>query len=109
VFIWHVNADCPIDKISEKHRISLARNRANIAYTETNSDKIELAIKGWPEVTSNSESTSCKFFIKHALALLGDRRLITILEDPSFHDLLLTQHAMPITWVVTPQWSVTWL
>lgn len=40
---------------------------------------------------------------------IGDPRLIMILDDPQFYELLSTQHATPITWMLSSQWNVAWL
>lgn len=86
-------------------RISLACNRRTVAYTETDGEKIQMAMKQWPEIV--------KAGIGHAksIARVGDSRLATLLEDPDFNRLLKIQNEMPkaITWMVSSQWKVAWL
>ena len=70
-------------------RISLTRNRRTVAYTETDGEKIRMAMKQWPEIV--------KAGIGHAksIACVGDSRLATLLEDPDFNRLLKIQNEMP--------------
>ena len=67
---------------------------------------IDMVLKEWKELVSKRDATSHSNFLKSAKV---DRRLVAILEDPGFNKLLRTQHGTPITWMVSPQWKITWL
>ena len=70
-----------------------------------------MAIKQWGNVALKKEGTGHRDFLNYAKGTIGDSRLVTLLEDPDFYQLLKTQNAMPkaVTWMVSSQWKVAWL
>ena len=93
------------------HLISLARNRQVVSYGETDCEKINMAMKLWKEASSKSqgEATDLSNLLPETLASFNDNRLVALLEDPCFSELLHVQHNTPITWEVSSQWKVAWL
>jgi hypothetical protein len=106
---WCLGTYRETDKISDKHCISLARNKRVVSYTETDGEKIDLALKQWKEIASEAACLSRGDFLTKAKAAVGDSKLVTILGDPVFNNLLRTQQRTPVTWMLSPWWKITWL
>lgn len=83
----------------------LARNKRTVAYTETDGEKVAMVMKQQLEAAPKGESSGQAANI----ATIKDRSLAMVLGDPFFYELLSTQNAAPITWMVSPQWNVAWL
>ena len=62
-----------------------------------------MAIKQWGNIALKKEGTGHHDFLNYAKGTIGDSRLVTLLEDPDFYQLLKTQNAMPkaVTWMVS--------
>ena len=62
-FCGWTGGDCSVAKVSEVQRISLTRNRRTVAYTETDGEKIQMAMKQWPEIVKagigHAKSIAC--------------------------------------------------
>jgi hypothetical protein len=108
---WYPNAHRYIGKISKENLISLARNQKTVAYTETDGEKISMAMKLRKEVMLKREAgtMSHSHFLSIARTSKCDRRLVMVLEDPNLYEVLCTQGLTPITWMVSSQWSIAWL
>lgn len=106
---WEIDTNDRIGKLSWKDGASLARNRKTTAYSESEGEKIAMAIHAWPDIKKKGDDVIRTKFLPYAIGEIGDRRLVYILEDPNFYSLLRIQRQTPVTWMVALPWKISWL
>lgn len=108
-FAGHIDTNDRIDKLDKKACVSLARNRQRVMFSESEGEKVVMAIRLWPDLWKKSENTPRAKFLPVAITEIGDRHLVHILENKDFYELLNIQQRTPVTWMVSTAWKINWL